>query len=505
MPWRHQSMQLSKTNFQIWRDCALNAWAKIHLPEIYHARPMSAFDAALIETGNEIDELARGLFPGGRLIARGDATTTAGLVAERAPVLYQPVFETEAFTTACDILVWNETATAYDLYEVKASTNNGATRARMEDYAYDLAFQDEVLRRNVVPLGGLYLVRLDSGYERRGDLDIEALFAREDMTGEVAAIAEEVRFAMDAAHEFLNTERQPMGPCACITRGRSKHCTTFAHWNPNVPDYSVHDIARIGSSPKKLTGLVDDGILDIRDVPGDAPLSDTQMNQVRAAKFGNAFIDPGAIADFLSALCYPLAFIDYETCPAAIPRYDGYHPFDQIPFQFSLDVVAEPGAHITHHEYLARSSQCPDREFLSALRNALPHRGSVMVWNKTFETGINRKLAARNPADAAHLTDLNNRIIDLADVFTSQAYVHPDFKGRTSIKAVLPVLVPELSYKALVIQEGGAASEAWGRMVSGTVRRAEADLLPNDLLAYCALDTRAMVEIWRILIQISAA
>jgi len=492
-------MKLSKTNYLIWRHCPHNAWAKIHLPEVYHAEPLSAFDAGLIETGNEVDELARRLFPGGRLITLGDAATTARLIAERHPILYQPVFETDCYTTACDMLVWNDKASAYDLYEVKASTSNGGSHARMVDYRHDLAFQAEVLRTNQVSLGRLFLVRLDRRYERGGTLDIDALFACEDLTDDIAAVAEEVRSAMAAAHEFLSVEDEPDGPCTCLARSRSNHCTTFTHWNPHVPAYSVHDIARIGASPKKLAAFIDAGILDIRDMPDDAPLSATQMNQLRAAKSGQPTINPEAIAEFLSVLTYPLAFLDYETFAAAVPRFDGYHPFDHIPFQFSLDVIAEPDADMTHHEFLFRNNDCPDQAFIAALRTALPDRGSVIVWNKTFETNINAGLAARNPDASQFLIDLNIRIVDLADVFTSQAYVHPDFCGRTSIKAVLPVLVPKLSYKPLAIQEGASASEAWDRMVSGELSPDEVDQITQNLLAYCALDTQAMVEICRVL------
>jgi hypothetical protein len=39
-------------------------------------------------------------------------------------------------------------------------------------------------------------------------------------------------------------------------------------------------------------------------------------------------------------------------------------------------------------------------------------------------------------------------------VFAKQHYVHPDFRGSTSIKAVMPVLVPQLSYDDLEIKEG---------------------------------------------------
>jgi len=82
---------------------------------------------------------------------------------------------------------------------------------------------------------------------------------------------------------------------------------------------------------------------------------------------------------------------------------------------------------------------------------------------------------------------------------TSQAYVHPEFRGRTSIKAVLTALVPDLSYKSLAIQEGGSAGDAWNRMVSGELDTRTAEQTARGLLAYCGLDTRAMVEIWRVL------
>ena len=114
----------------IWRDCAHNAWAKVHLPEIYAAGALSAFDLALMETGNEVDQLARSLFPGGCLIARDDAAATTKLIEAREAILYQPVFETDQYTTACDILVWNADTGGYDLFEVKASTTGGDSRAR---------------------------------------------------------------------------------------------------------------------------------------------------------------------------------------------------------------------------------------------------------------------------------------------------------------------------------------------------------------------------------------
>ena len=45
-------------------------------------------------------------------------------------------------------------------------------------------------------------------------------------------------------------------------------------------------------------------------------------------------------------------------------------------------------------------------------------------------------------------------------------YEHPDFCGSKSLKAVLPVLVPELSYNHLGIQGGADAPAAWNLMLN---------------------------------------
>ena len=497
-------MKLTKTIYLTYRGCTHNAWVRAHRPDVYAAHPPSEFDQALMETGQDVDELARSLFPGGVLIERGDIDTTAARVAARVPVLYQPVFETSRYSTACDILRWNEVAGAYDMYEVKSSTSN-SKKNRDELYTYDLAFQVQVLTQLNVPVGRCLIVRLRSTYEREEELDIEQLFLVQDFTERVLAVRGAAAVDMARAYSALTFDQQPQAPCGCIYLGRSAHCTTFAHINPDVPAYSIHDIARIGTSRPKLVELVERSILAISDVPEDFPLTEIQRNQVRAAQSGATAINPAAIAAFLSGATFPIAFLDYETYPCAIPRFRGYRPFDQIPFQFSLDVLHEPGGIPEHYEFLHTGLDCPDASFIAALDRCLPPDGSVAVWSAQFEKGINDALAARNSDAAGFLASVNERVIDLLDVFAEQSYVHPEFRGRTSIKAILPALVPTLSYDHLAIQDGAAACERWNRLVTGRVEDAEQAKTIVDLLVYCGLDTRAMFEIWKVLFSANTA
>lgn len=497
-------MKLSKTDFLIFKDCEKNAWLKVHKPDIYYAKPLSIFDQGIIETGNEVDTLARDLFPEGVIPANRDASDeTMEFVKAQIPTIYQPVFETDRYKVICDILVWNPLFKVYDLYEVKASNSGENKKSKDELYTYDIAFQYLVLKELNVPIGRLNLIRLNSEYVREVDLDIKQLFSIEDFTERVMDISESVSSEMRNAYEILSSEVEPFGACKCITRGRSSHCTTFAYSNPDVPAYSVHDISRIGSSKSKLAELVDSGIFRIEDVPEDFPLSDKQRNQVMSTQLDKIIINKEEINNFLDKISIPISFLDYETFAAGIPRFVGYSPFNQITFQFSLHVVHDKEKEPEHFEFIFTENKNPDEAFILALEKYIPKSGHVVVWNKSFEMGRNKDLADRNREHKTFLEDLNSRVIDLMDIFSNQHFVHPKFKGKTSIKYVLPVLAPDLSYKALDIQEGATASNTWDLIVSGKYGEKEAKEKTEQLLRYCQLDTYAMYRIWKYLIDLN--
>ncbi|MFA5778157.1 MAG: DUF2779 domain-containing protein [Candidatus Paceibacterota bacterium] len=491
-------MKLTKTDYLIYKDCAKNAWLKIHKPDIYFAKPLSAFDQGIIETGNEVDILARDLFPNGVLVSdRSAVEETKQLVKSQTPIIYQPVFETDLYKIICDILVWNSSSKAYDLYEVKASNSGENKKTKDELYTYDVAFQYLVLKELGVPVGKLNLVRLNSEYIRGLELDLDKLFSKEDFTEKVMEVMNIVAEEMKIAQDFLSSEEEPPGSCKCITRGRSSHCTTFSYSNPHIPDYSVHDISRIGMSKSKLAELIDSSIFLIDDVPKEFLLSEKQRNQVTATQLDKVFINKNEVNNFLENISLPISFLDYETFAAGIPRFANFSPFNQITFQFSLHVLEEKGKEPKHAEFIFTDNKNPDEEFISALKEKLPDKGSVITWNKSFEMGRNKDLAKRNPEHRIFLEELNSRIIDLMDIFSEQHYVHPKFKGKTSIKYILPVLAPELSYKVLDIQEGATASDTWNKIIKGEFSEEEKLKQVENLKIYCKLDTYAMYAIWK--------
>ncbi|MEA3399121.1 MAG: DUF2779 domain-containing protein, partial [Patescibacteria group bacterium] len=395
-----------------------------------------------------------------------------------------------------DILVYNEKVDKYDLYEVKSSTASEDKGGRKtKDYIIDIAFQLNVID---IPINKSYLIRLNKEYIRLGSVNLDKLFLIEDLTEQVNKVLEDVKGEMEASHYYLSQEQEPKGNCDCIIKGLNGHCATSPYSNDNLPEYPVHAISRIHKN--KLIDLVDNNILSIYDIPEDFKLSENQRRQVDTAQTNREKINREGLAEFLNTINYPISFIDYETFPSAIPKFDNYKPYQQIPFQFSLHIKESPNSEIEHYEHLHIDNSSPDEGFYSKLRELLPSSGSIVVWNKKFECGINKQLVERLPACSDLMNDFENRVVDLMVPFygKTNVYDHPGFRGSASIKAVLPVLVSELSYKELNIQEGGTASDSWNRMILGEY---DIEKTSVDLREYCKLDTLAMVKIWEVLIQ----
>jgi hypothetical protein len=118
------------------------------------------------------------------------------------------------------------------------------------------------------------------------------------------------------------------------------------------------------------------------------------------------------------------------------------------------------------------------------------------VWHESFEKGRNTEMGELFPEFKAFYREVNKRIIDLKIPFSEGWYVHKDFLGSASIKKVLPVLVPELSYTALDIHEGNSAQRLWMETVLEGEHAAERAKVFQNLDKYCTLDTRAMVRIY---------
>ena len=390
-------MIISKTNFLEYLHCPKNIWLKLHKPELLEKFTLSDFERHLAEQGYEVESCTRNLFPGGievKMTGEEACRETTRLMAAKTPTIFQSTFIVDGFMARNDMLEYNPETNKWDLCEVKG-TNSLKEGSGDRDHIEDVAFQVSVLNRAHIPVGRYFVIHLNKEYVRSGELDINKLLEKTDVTDKVIERLPEVEKQMEVALEYLNKETEPAGGCECIYHGRSKHCTTFQYSNAHVPDYSVHDLSRI--SEKKLNDLIESGIFDLEDVPDDFKLSEIQQNQLLAHRRQKPMIDKEKIKEMLDSMHFPMYFFDYEAYAPAIPVFDGYSPYKPIPFQFSLHILESIDAELKHVEFLHEELTDPSKRVAELLKEHISRKGTVVVWNKSYEATINKNIGLRLP------------------------------------------------------------------------------------------------------------
>jgi hypothetical protein len=174
--------------------------------------------------------------------------------------------------------------------------------------------------------------------------------------------------------------------------------------------------------------------------------------------------------------------------------FDGVRVYQQVPFQFSLHIVNTAGAEPQHQMFLADGHGDPRPQFMRRLRECIREKGSIVVYNASFEKSRLRECADFMPEHAIWVRRVERRFVDLLKPFRSFHFYHPNQCGSASIKVVLPALTGK-GYDHLEIREGTTASLEFLRVTFGDVPIEERQLVRRQLEEYCALDTAGMIRI----------
>lgn len=490
---------MSKSEFLMFLKHPLLLWLKKHdkskLPPIDDNLQAIFDQGALFETyaerlfgdgvkiGWSIEENNYGSMPGRTQHALNNGATT----------LFQARFETDELTCITDVVIFD--GNKCDLYEIKSGTSV------KQENIYDLAFQTIVLEKCGYEVNNIAVVTANSEYVRNGEINIEELCNVTEVTDEVREELPEIKILIQDAIGVINQKEMPELSVPTSEDGDIySWLDLFAIFNEIEPG-SIFDLCW----PKqKIADLHAMGIKNLVDIPNDFPLSKKQVFQVTAAKTNEVSIDEKEIRQCLSKYQFPLYFLDYETMASVIPPFDGMRPYQQYPFQYSLHIMRTPGAELEHYSYLHRDNTDPTPKLSEKLASEIGDSGTVLTWNQSFEKGCNDRMGQLAPKFKKFYKQLNDRIDDLCIPFKNNHYVHKDFLGSYSIKKVLPVLAPELSYADLEINEGGAAQRLWMGAVLDTKYVDQKDSILDDLDKYCELDTLAMVKIYEVLKSLCA-
>jgi CRISPR/Cas system-associated exonuclease Cas4 (RecB family) len=458
---------------------------------------MSLFLKKLIKDGYEVEKFAQQMFPGGVEITGNTDVLKEKTqeYLEKKQTMFQATLETDRCLFAkVDVLEFDTESGKWNIYEIKASSS--IKTDLQHNHLKDITFQTIVTEESGVLINKSFIIHINKEYKRDGEINPRELFVIEDVSEKVLKDKENVNREIETALDFLSKDEISMEGCDCLYKSYGQRCDSFMVFNSKVPEYSVHHI--VGG--KKLLSLIEIDVFDIKEIPEEFDLTDKQQEKVTLQKTGKPMIDVDAIRDALNRLTFPIYFLDYETFGKPYPVLDGYTTNQQIVFQYSLHALQEDGS-LEHYEYLADDFETATTGLLEHMREQIGSIGSVIVWNEGFEKGRNKELAEIHPEHADFLEDINNRIYDLMLVFKKD-YLHPDFYGSASIKKVLPVMLPELSYNNLEIQDGTMALSEWEKVASGKINSEQAEQVKKDLLKYCELDTLAMVELYRELVKL---
>ena len=112
-------------------------------------------------------------------------------------------------------------------------------------------------------------------------------------------------------------------------------CDFVHHCWKHIPENSVFELYRGGN---KAWELYEQGILKIEDIEDDFPLTHFQHLQRKGLRNQEQYINKEAIKNMISSWQFPLYFFDFETVFPAIPVLDGTRPYQQVPFQYSLNI-----------------------------------------------------------------------------------------------------------------------------------------------------------------------
>ena len=474
---------LTKTDFINYLECPMYLWLSKNRPELLPDD--DAEKERILAAGREVDEFAKQLFPKAVEIKSYNEAgweNTKRALAENPKVLFQPTAVFNELAARADILVASVVKGVYDINEVKM-----ATKVK-KDYLYDLGFQQICFEGAGIKIGRLKLVHINGNYVRHGAIDVTQLFEIEDITDEVKELLPEIKDEIERALKVAEITEEPS--VALINScSNPKYCDYLEHYAKMSE--GIYPLAE-NIQLTQLAQLLEREILDHKKI---SPALLEKVGYEPPAEFTQ--INAEGIRHELAKLQYPIYFFDYETYNSAIPPFDGTKPYQQIPFQYSLHIKDSPTSEMRHADFLANTFENPVPALLEKLAQDVGMQGSVIVWFAPFETGRNNEMAAEYPEFADLLKSINQRMFDLMLIFKfkNQLYVKSEFKKLASLKIILPVLCPELSYKDLNIREGGTASASWPIMTSEKTPPSERERLHHDMREYCKRDTYAMVAI----------
>lgn len=505
--------RLSKSKLVAALQCERRLWLEVHRPELV---VIDAARQAVFDTGRHVGEVAGELaklewgvaelidvkpplgWEGGWQRCR-ERLDEAKATKSRAVLLEAPFLGPD-FAVIADIVIVHPNGELW-LVEVKSSTSIEGM-----PYIDDAAFQAHAMARCGYPPDRVFIRVIDNSFVYPGGGAYRGLFRDVEVTEKVWERLPMVDGFVARSRAVAGGEEPAVRPGAHCAKpydcGFREHCDAWLfQLEGPLPEYPIELLAKRNMgrlSALERNRIAQRGWLDVRELSPDA-LADTRSRTLaEAIRSGTPWVAPG-LRHALASLPYPRYHFDFETINPAVPLWAGTRPYQQVPFQWSCHVEHADGR-LEHHMFLDVTGADPRRacaERIAQLMGGIG--GCVLVYHQAFEEGRLRELARDLPDLAPALTRVIEKLRDLLPI-VREHYYHPAQHGSYSLKAVLPTVVPTLDYGALdEVRDGAAAQRAYLEAIDPVTTPERREQLRERLERYCELDTRAMVEMVRVL------
>lgn len=444
---------LSKSKYVRGMNCRKSLWLYVHKK---NEQEISESTQLVFNRGTSVGELARTYFPHGKnavlesfpsLIA---AKRTQSYLQAGIETIYEATFVSNNTLVAVDIL--HKENGNWNLYEVKS------TNSVKPEYFKDISIQYYIAKACGLDVQDAFLMHFNREYVRRGEVDVHQLFLPESVLPEVQALQPNIPSQLAELETILKGEEPQIA--------MGEQCQ-----KPYLCDYYNYCM-RLMLPQKKENSILSD----------------------------EPEVNTDEVQNFVNSVSYPICYLDFETIMPGIPLFDESRPYQQIPFQYSLHYQENQEAEIKHSAYLAESDINIDPRIglMQQLIKETVNAKTIFVYNIAFERTRLNEMKRDFPLYANELNSIIERLTDLIIPFRKKFYRTESMQSSYSIKVVLPILCPELSYHSLEISDGISASNAFLELYYTNDLEHKVKIR-DELLKYCHLDTLAMVKIWEVL------
>ena len=448
---------LSKSRYLKGLKCQKALWLNKYKKEeaFYAESTLQVFN-----TGNTAGDLAQQYFPNGELaLVDGYANSkavkrTEALIKKGVTTIYEATFASKNTLVAVDIL--HQIDGKWYAFEVK-STNSIKT-----EHIRDAAIQYFVMMHAGIEIEDISIMHFNKDYVKDGEIVPIELFKYESVFERMQVYLEEIPKNSSTFLEVYKSEE----PTVLI----GNHCDKpygceFANYchklKENQPIISERE-----SVPKLSTEI-------------------SYKNTI-------------GIEQFLINNPYPIYSLDFESIQHGIPKYDNSRPYQQITFQYSLHYQKDIHSKPVHFEFLGNGEDDPREALIIQMikdLNVYNTNGKILMYSSFEKTMINTFIRDF-PKYSTELKKITERLVDLGVVF--RKYLKTEATQNTwSLKTVLPIFLPELSYQDLEIQQGMAAMDVY-RNLSNSLNDDEYGLHRKNMFAYCELDTMAVLKLYNL-------